>query len=394
MRWTYSLTVLILSILACTMIGVPQPLNESASVSEADIPTEPPAPSVNNTPPPSTIAAPVVSSAGITSLHMFSELNGWAIKENAIMRTTNGGSTWYNVSPLGVTEFGYGIANTFLNSMQAWILVGDAENPAGSGLLYRTNDGGITWIVYPVPFSGGDLAFVDENHGWMMAYLGIAAGSMGIAIYQTNDGGATWIQTYTNHPQADGSESLPFSGIKSNLTPLDVNIAWVGGVIYAPETFYFYKTIDGGRTWTPPTIPPAPSMQNTEVLIDQGPIFTSPTEAILPIRFTGETYRTGFYSTYDGGVSWNFISLMPGAGDVDFISPTVGFFWTGEQFFVTEDGAYTWKSINSDILFGDSFEGMDFVDMRTGWVWTYDQTGQQSLYKTVDGGETWFILGE
>ena len=119
-------------------------------------------------------------------------------------------------------------------------MVADASDPAGSGLLYRTSDGGLTWTVYPVPFGGGDLTFTDETHGWMMAHLGSAAGSMGVSIYRTDDGGDTWTQVYTNDPNlANAGDSLPLGGIKSNLTPLDAGTAWVGGVIYAPETFYF-----------------------------------------------------------------------------------------------------------------------------------------------------------
>ena len=95
----------------------------------------------------------------------------------------------------------------------------------------------------------------------------------------------------------------------------------------------------------------------------------------------------------DGGISWEFVTFMPGAGAVDFVSPSDGFFWTGEQFFVTVDGAQTWTTLNPNVLFGDTFAGMDFVNTRTGWVWTYDQTGQYGLYKTTDGGETWFPMG-
>jgi photosystem II stability/assembly factor-like uncharacterized protein len=325
---------------------------------------------------------------------MLNELDGWAITDSAILRTTDGGTTWYNVSPQGVTAFGFGTAHTFLNASQAWVMVAEASDPAGSGLLYRTADGGLTWTVYPVPFGGGDMTFIDESHGWMMAALGVAAGSMAVAIYTTDDGGESWTQAYTNDPNlANAGDSLPLGGIKNNLTPLDMDTAWVGGVIYAPETFYLYKTSDGGQTWTPQTIPTAPGMQNTEVAVDIGPIFPKTSDGILPIRFTGETLRTGFYTSHDGGVSWEFVTFMPGAGAVDFVSPSDGFFWTGDQFFVTADGAQTWTSINPNVLFGDTFAGMDFVNMRTGWVWTYDQTGQSGLYKTTDGGATWFPMG-
>ncbi len=399
MQLKLALAVLALTILACSAIGTPPPASESVSAldTEKGLPDETPdapAPFPTGTPLPPTIAAPLVFSPGVTSLRMLNELGGWAISDNAILRTTDGGSTWYNVSPQGVTAFGYGTANTFLNASQAWVMVADASDPAGSGLLYRTSDGGLTWTVYPVPFGGGDLTFIDEDNGWMMAFLGIAAGSMAVAVYRTDDGGATWMQTYTNDPNLENaSDSLPLGGIKSNLTPLDAQVAWVGGVIYAPEKFYLFKTSDGGQTWAAQTLPAAPGMQNTEVSIDTGPIFPAPNEGILPIRFTGETYRTGFYATHDGGVNWEFVTFMPGAGAVDFVSPSDGFFWTGEQFFVTADGAQTWTTINSDTLFGESFAGMDFVNTRTGWVWTYDQTGQYGLYKTTDGGGTWVSMG-
>ena len=371
------------------------PEEESAPPSETPEPTDTLAPYEDDTPSPPTIAAPVVASPAITSLHMLSELDGWAISENAILRTTDGGTTWYNLSPQGVTEFGYGTANTFLSASQAWVMVADASDPAGSGLLYRTDDGGLNWTSFSVPFGGGDLAFTDEKDGWMMAYLGVAAGSMGVSIYRTDDGGATWAQAYTNDPNlADSGDSLPLGGLKNNLTPLDAQTAWVGGVIYAPETFYLYKTTDGGQSWTQQTPPAAPGMQDTEVNIDTGPIFTSPSDGILPIRFTGDTLRTGFYATHDGGMSWEFVAFMPGAGTVDFVSPSDGFFWTGEQFFYTVDGAHTWTTINPNILFGDSFAGMDFVNANTGWVWTYDSAGQYGLYKTTDGGTTWFSLGD
>ena len=114
----------------------------------------------------------------------------------------------------------------------------------------------------------------------------------------------------------------------------------------------------------------------------------------MTFRFMGENFRTGFYVTQDGGVTWEFVSLMPGSGSVDFVSASDGFFWTGEQFFFTEDGAQTWTSVSSDVLFGESFAGMDFVNTHTGWIWTYEETGLRGLYKTTDGGKTWILLDQ
>jgi photosystem II stability/assembly factor-like uncharacterized protein len=86
--------------------------------------------------------------------------------------------------------------------------------------------------------------------------------------------------------------------------------------------------------------------------------------------------------------------VQPGAGMVDFVSPVEGIFWTGEQFFSTFNGGVTWSGVQPDVLFGDSFIGMEFVNIQTGWVWTYEPTGVRHLYRTADGGATWNSIGE
>jgi photosystem II stability/assembly factor-like uncharacterized protein len=65
--------------------------------------------------------------------------------------------------------------------------------------------------------------------------------------------------------------------------------------------------------------------------------------------------------------------------------------YNGEQFYVTTDAAETWSTISPDVVFGESFANMEFVNLNTGWVITIDPTtNHRSLYKTTDGGTSWF----
>ena len=386
MRWKTFLAVLVFIVTACSANRPPLP-----PVGLTETPLSP----LPDTPTPPVISAPVVSSPGIISLRMFDEMEGWGIAENALLRTNTGGSLWHNVSPAGLTEFGFNVHGFFRNSQQVWVLAPNANESSDGGQLYRTTDGGLTWASNPVSFRDGSLSFVDDQNGWVMEGLGAGAGSMAVAVFKTGDGGLTWEQVFTNDPNLEGSsDSLPLGGIKMSFTPLNSQTAWIGGVIYAPGTFYFYRTTDGGGTWAPQTLPPVPGSDTGEIAISQGPIFFSPTEAILPVRVAGENLQTAFYKTMDGGESWEYISVQPGAGMVDFVSPVEGIFWTGEQFFSTFNGGVTWSGVQPDVLFGDSFIGMEFVNIQTGWVWTYEPTGARHLYRTADGGATWNSIGE
>jgi len=193
------------------------------------------------------INAPLVESPSLVNIHFLNELDGWGVTETQIVRTNDGGITWYNVTPAEITETGYGVDSFVLDNDHVWVLKQDFENYPNSGFLYRTSDGGATWISVNAPFSGGDINFLDANNGWMLAGLGVGMGSNAVAVYQTTDGGMTWNQTYINDPNnSNARDSLPLGGIKNGLTPLNMRTAWVSGVVYSDGTVYLYRTDDGG----------------------------------------------------------------------------------------------------------------------------------------------------
>src|SRR5215213_1713335 len=240
MKLRYVLLALVLSACNVTVTSLP-----AAPAQPVEPPTEIPPTPYPDTPAPPAIDAPLVASPALVEIHFLNELDGWGVTETQIVRTNDGGGTWYNVTPPDVTETGSTIEIFILDNQHAWMQKPDFNNFPNNGLLYRTTDGGITWSISSTPFSAGDLSFTDVANGWMLADLGVGAGSNVVAVFQTADGGATWTQTYSNDPNLpDAGDSLPLGGIIPALPPLHKPAAWVTGLTYASGPVHLFRTQD------------------------------------------------------------------------------------------------------------------------------------------------------
>lgn len=366
--------------------------NSPAALTATQVAVSIPPTSIPDTPVPARINAAFEEAPAFTGIHMINEMDGWAVTETQIVRTDDGGVTWYNVTPQGVSELGYGTTSDFLDRQHAFIHITDPVDPI-NGTLYRTSDGGLTWTSNPVPFGRGGLRFLDPSNGWMMADRGIGAGNMGIAIFQTTDGGKSWTQTYTNDTNfPDAKNSLPLGGLKNSLTPIDMQTAWVGGVTYASGVVYLYRTDDAGQNWSLVSMPLPDGAQNLSFNVDDLQ-FVTEKDAFLVVRINGDLTQQTVYLTRDGGGTWSRTpTLIPQGGSADFSSANEGVIYNGNQFYVTRDAAQTWTAVTPDVVFGDSFSSMDFVNSSTGWVIRTDADSHHSLYRTSDGGATWFLL--
>ncbi len=347
-----------------------------------------------DTPSPAAIDAPLVDAPALVSLDMLNELDGWGVSETNIVRTNDGGVTWYNVTPPDIAETGYSVHLFILNNEHIWMQKPDFDAYLDSGFLYSTQDGGITWTNFKVPFSQADLQFLDADNGWAMADLGAGAGSDAIAIYQTTNGGSTWTQTYINNTNdLNAGDTLPFGGIKSDLVARDMKTAWVSGVTYAPGEIYLFRTDDGGHTWARVSLIAPDGVQDFELGIDRDQMkFVSANDGYLAVRMVGDLTQTAVYITNDSGNTWSLTpAIINGAGAAVFLSAQEAVLYNGERFHITRDAARTWVTVSPDVAFGESFAGMDFVNTMSGWVITVDPTtGHRSLYRTSDGGATWF----
>jgi photosystem II stability/assembly factor-like uncharacterized protein len=378
-------------LLSLLMSACTSPNPSTSPVTENTLPPYSP-----DTPSPPGIDAPLIESPALVNIHFLNELDGWGVTESQIVRTNDGGITWYNLTPPNVTETGYSVRTFALDANHFWMQIPDFAD-FHNGSLHRTTDGGLTWTTISTPFSGADLQFLDANNGWALADLGVGAGSNAVSIFQTIDGGATWTQKFTNDPNLPNSgDSLPLGGLKSGIAPVNMQTAFVYGVTYASGTIYLFRTDDSGATWTPVTTLPLPAgAENSELGVDPEHMqFVSSTVGFMAVRMSGASSQTALYVTADAGNNWSLTStLLPGGGSADFLSAEDLVFYNGEQFYVTRDAARTWSIIPPDVNFGDTFAVMDFVNALSGWVITIDPTtNQRSLYRTTDGGATWSPL--
>ena len=175
------------------------------------------------------------------------------------------------------------------------------------GALYRSTDGGESWLKLPTGTerSINALSFADERNGW-------AVGRMGFVIH-TADGGDTW---ETQKPPRHPPQHL--FGVHA----MDRSRAWMVGSWGGR-----YYTEDGGKTW-----------QDRSLIVTEGhPVFKYLTEVELERYKEGETIyddvlindvymlddkygwmvgEWGFtWRTEDGGETWDAGRII---GDVDF----------------------------------------------------------------------------
>jgi len=283
-------------------------------------------------------------SRGINYMHAVDENIVWAVAYDGsganlpiqeFTKTVDGGENWEADEVTEAPDDGEAAMIFALDENTAWIPF-HSGNPQG---IWKTSDGGDTWVHQDTALYSGEGAFPnivhfwDENNGWCQGdpvdgYF---------EMYTTTDGGDTWVRV----PEENIPESLAGEyGVVGYYDVVGDTVWWGTANSYPLRVF---KSIDRGLHWTVADTP-----------FEVG--------AYVDIRFKDQ----------DNGL----------AMDKNFLFPTLA---------ETSDGGETWTMVDyTGTCFGADFDyvpGTENMYVSTG-VNNADPLARGASYSD-DGGHTW-----
>ncbi|WAC39520.1 WD40/YVTN/BNR-like repeat-containing protein [Pedobacter sp. SL55] len=159
-----------------------------------------------------------------------------------LLRTTDGGSTWQNIShqltlPMQKGEAGFAASGTTIKTYgkgKVWVATGGVVSN-----IYQSHDYGNTWQVYACPIIQGEASTGTFSIDFFDTKKGVAVGGNYLkdkdnsnnVLYTTN-GGKSWRKP-----------SVPVSGYRSGVAYITKNICLATG------TSGTDISTDGGKTW-------------------------------------------------------------------------------------------------------------------------------------------------
>jgi hypothetical protein len=264
-----------------------------------------------------------------------------------VLRTTNGGTTWTNVtgSPIG-TNGVYAICGIDANTCLV-------STSPGATFVFRTTNGGANWTQVFTQASPGfidDIKMFNSTNGFM---YGDPVGGRW-SLWKTTDAGATWDSTGLYLVRTGISEA----GYNNAMCVRGTNI-WFG----TNNTKVYYSTTSG-TSWN----------------------FGATTGSIntYSVTFNGSTGFTGqsaALTSTNGGANWAVVTL-PGTGTIYSFSNVLAEFWyaRGTSIYYSSNNGANWASQYTSPSAG-IYQAMSFVSANgfiRGWAGT--NTGKISMF--------------
>ena len=328
---------------------------------------------------------PKVPRVDYWGVYFMDEDSGLAVGElGAIIKTTNGGDTWYNI------ETNYNKTLRTIGSFDGGKIIAAGD----SGLIIISTDFGESWKIVQ---SGTDkdlwkIQMINNNLGWLAGFSS--------TLLKTTDGGYTWI------PKTTPLQGYHFFDVSF----LDSSFGYIPA--YSSNSGFILRTVDGGENWDIRQAGDQYSLTAIKAITRQ---------KAVALGFAGKHV----YTT-NGGESWEFITFLPAIGfyKIEFIDTLNGFAVATGGGFKTVDGGLTWEwrpdmaDILYDILFindsigyhvgrdliiqktsdsgqswnqtiiNGAFTDVFFINNQEGWFIGTGQFDSRILYQTTDEGIT------
>lgn len=257
----------------------------------------------------------------IQDVQLISPGHGWALIDQRLLWTENGGLNWRDITPIEDQPVGV-LSVYFSDSRHGWVVSRAIESE--NLIVYRSEDGGETWESMSLDRSGRGLGsahlfFLDASTGWLVLKQQTSANFSLGELFRTVDGGENWEQL-----------SLP---IGEPVHFIDANRGSVAGGVEGNER---YITNDGGVTW---------QRQNAPVIDDQAEpalIATLP-QGVLKTVLTDS--RNGWAHLESGNCS----GTKDAIGAVNQESLDAFECQVHSRLLQTTDGGQTWRDITPSI---------------------------------------------
>lgn len=247
--------------------------------------------------------------------------------------------------------------------------------------VLQTTDGGETWNQLPEQFKYRirSVWFVDPQTGWAL--------TIDRDILKTTDGAKTWttqrkagkvkLKLLGNRrtPETEQPEQID----RVHFVDADHGWAWGGGVKneYSEQPGIFLTTIDGGQNWNEIKYPFEQNIWSIFFLNAQ--------------QAWANTAEGGFYKTDDGGLTWTKPAAKTPELTFDsiFFTDQINGWVAGHsgRMAKTEDGGRTWKKIFS-VKDEYKIRDLHFSDKDHGYA-----VGDKGIILyTANGGESWVVV--
>jgi photosystem II stability/assembly factor-like uncharacterized protein len=250
-----------------------------------------------------------------------------------VVATSDGGQSWHTVS--GSAAHAKSACALFVdqnNGRDVFAEAGDLLR--GRPQLYRSQDGGATWKLIPQPsISGANTAVVTIAvvQSRLLAVIGVMGeGSLPHTLFASDNNGQSWspIDLSMNGQALQISEQLWFDGpalvVEAGLpcqSPCGYTLPVSSGHLarrplnqplssQPPTPNYYFKSSDGGRTWTS-FATPVSNLGNLAFARSSDGATTYALGTALAVPNQPAATSVAFYST-DGGAHWRRLPTLAG----------------------------------------------------------------------------------